>query len=174
MDFAPDARTRELTERARAFLDEHVLPAEPVLDAQLAATPDEWGARPVVRELQAQAREQGLWNLFLPGDRRRGPRRTCSTRPSPSSPGGARAWRPSRSTAPPPTPATWRCSHDFGTPEQKERWLEPLLDAEIRSAFCMTEPDVASSDATNIAHPHPPRRRRLRDHRPQVVVDRAR
>ncbi len=51
----------------RAFLDEHVLPAEPVLDAQLAATPDEWGTRPVVRELQARAREQGLWNLFLPG-----------------------------------------------------------------------------------------------------------
>ena len=69
MDFAPDDRARELTERARAFLDEHVLPAEPVLEEQLAAAPGEWSVRPIVRDLQAKAREQGLWNLFLPGDR---------------------------------------------------------------------------------------------------------
>ena len=68
MDFAHDARTSDLIEQVRAFLDEHVLPAEQILAAQLAATPAEWGTRPVVRELQAQARAQGLWNLFLPGD----------------------------------------------------------------------------------------------------------
>jgi acyl-CoA dehydrogenase len=160
MDFAPDATAREYTERARAFLDERVLPAEPVLEEQLAATADEWGVRPIVRELQQAARAQGLWNLFLPGGEH-------------GSAGGANGnggagltnlqyapiaevtgWSPRLA------PAAFNCAapdtgnmevlNDFGTPEQKEQWLEPLLDARIRSSFCMTEPEVASSDATNI------------------------
>ena len=67
MDFAPDAVSVEHTARTQRFLDELVYPAEAELEKQLAATPDEWGARPVVRELQAAASERGLWNLFLPG-----------------------------------------------------------------------------------------------------------
>ncbi|ROS78428.1 acyl-CoA dehydrogenase family protein [Cellulomonas sp. PhB143] len=152
MDFSHDARTAELVAAATAFRDERVLPAERVLDAQLAATPDQWGYRPVVGELQAAARARGLWNLFLTGD----------------TPGGAgltnlqyapvaevTGWSPRLG------PVAFNCSApdtgnmdllaQFGTPEQKERWLEPLLTGTIRSSFCMTEPDVASSDATNIA-----------------------
>src|SRR5688572_9805991 len=68
MDFAHDDTARELTERARAFLMEHVLPAEHELDAQLAAEPDRWGGWPLIRDLQAKARADGLWNVFLPGD----------------------------------------------------------------------------------------------------------
>ncbi|WP_194409257.1 acyl-CoA dehydrogenase family protein [Microbacterium cremeum] len=168
MDFAPDATARAVTERARAFLDEHVLPAEPLLDEQLAATPGEWTVRPVVRDLQQKAREQGLWNLFLPGGPSGPGGHGGPGGPgAPGAPGGAgltnlqyapvaevTGWSPRLA------PAAFNCAapdtgnmevlNDFGTPEQKERWLGPLLEARIRSAFCMTEPEVASSDATNI------------------------
>lgn len=153
MDFAPDATTRDYTERARAFLDEHVLPAEPVLDEQLAATPDDWTVRPVVRELQEKARAQGLWNLFLPGQHS-GDAGAGLTNLQYAPVAEITGWSPRLA------PAAFNCAapdtgnmevlNDFGTPAQKERWLEPLLDARIRSAFCMTEPEVASSDATNI------------------------
>ncbi|WP_019180021.1 acyl-CoA dehydrogenase family protein [Microbacterium yannicii] len=137
-----------------------MLPAEPVLEEQLAATPGEWGVRPVVRALQESARAQGLWNLFLPGGEH-------STDNPAAGNGGAgltnlqyapvaevTGWSPRLA------PAAFNCAapdtgnmevlNDFGTPEQKEQWLQPLLEARIRSSFCMTEPDVASSDATNI------------------------
>nr|WP_201470517.1 acyl-CoA dehydrogenase family protein [Microbacterium hydrocarbonoxydans] len=153
MDLAPDARTEEITAQVRAFLHEKVLPAEALLDEQLAATPDEWTTRPIVRDLQRAARERGLWNLFLPGD------------PSETGAGGLTnlqyapvaeltGWSPrlapiALNCAAPDT-GNMEVLSEFGSPEQKERWLRPLLDAEIRSSFCMTEPDVASSDATNI------------------------
>jgi len=149
MDFAPDDRTRELTERARAFLDEHVLPAEPVLDAQLAAEPQRWGGWPIVADLQTKARAEGLWNLFLPGSEGAG-----LTNLQYASVAEVTGWSPR--LAPPafncsaPDTGNMEVLNDFGTPEQQEQWLAPLLRAEIRSSFCMTEPDVASSDATNI------------------------
>ncbi|MFD7025291.1 acyl-CoA dehydrogenase family protein [Promicromonospora sukumoe] len=158
MDFAPDATTRDITGRVRDFLAEDVLPAEPVLAAQVAATPGDWSFRPVVRDLQAAARERGLWNLFLP----------------PGGPGGPAAERGGGLTnlqyapvaeltgySPKLAPVAMNCAAPdtgnmellahFATPEQRERWLDPLLDGAQRSAFCMTEPAVASSDATNIA-----------------------
>lgn len=150
MDFALDDTTRELTARARAFLDEHVLPAEPVLDEQLAATPDEWTVRPIVRELQEHARAAGLWNLFLPGDEGAG-----LTNLQYASVAEVTGWSPR--LAPPafncaaPDTGNMEVLNDFGTPAQKEQWLEPLKQASIRSAFCMTEPDAASSDATNVS-----------------------
>ena len=154
MDFAPDARTAELTEQVRAFLHERVLPAEPVLDAQLAGTPGSWSFRPVVRELQAAARDQGLWNLFLPAGGPTGPYGAGLTNLQYAPLAGLTGWSPrlapvALNCAAPDTGNMELLAH-FGTPEQRERWLEPLLDARIRSAFCMTEPDVASSDATQI------------------------
>ena len=149
MDFAPDARTRELTERAAAFVTEHALPAEPVLDEQLAAAPHAWSLRPVVHDLQTRARAQGLWNLFLPGDRGAG---LTNLQYAPIAEVTGRSLRlaPVAFNCSAPDTGNMELLNDFGTAEQRERWLDPLLEARIRSAFCMTEPDVASSDATNI------------------------
>ncbi|QKJ20167.1 acyl-CoA dehydrogenase family protein [Microbacterium hominis] len=153
MDFAHDETTRELSERLRAFVHEHAIPAEQVLDAQLAAEPDRWGGFPVVAELQQRARAEGLWNLFLPGDpAETGAAGLTNLQYAPLA--EITGWSPR--LAPPavncaaPDTGNMEVLNEFGTPAQKERWLEPLLRAEIRSSFCMTEPDVASSDATNI------------------------
>lgn len=150
MDFAHDARTQELLADVRAFLADQVVPAEEVLDQQLAATPDEWTLRPVVAHLQARARERGLWNLFLPGEH--GAHLT-NLQYAPVA--ELTGWHPRLG------PVAMNCSAPdtgnmdllaaFGTPEQQQRWLQPLLDASIRSAFCMSEPETASSDATQIA-----------------------
>jgi acyl-CoA dehydrogenase len=150
MDFAHDSRTTELIERVRTFLDEHVIPAEPVLDAQLAATPGEWSTRPVARELQAHARAQGLWNLFLPGAGGAG-LTNLQYAPLAELTGWSPRLGPVAFNCAAPDTGNMEVLADFGTPAQKERWLRPLLNAEIRSSFCMTEPEVASSDATNIA-----------------------
>ncbi|MFB7892929.1 acyl-CoA dehydrogenase family protein [Microbacterium sp. NPDC056044] len=150
MDFAPDATTLDFTGRARTFLEEQVLPAEPVLDAELAATPDDWTVRPVVRELQAQARAQGLWNLFLPGDHGGAGLTNLQYAPVAEVSGWSPRLAPPAFNCAAPDTGNMEVLNDFGTPAQKERWLEPLLDARIRSAFCMTEPDAASSDAMNV------------------------
>jgi acyl-CoA dehydrogenase len=152
MDFAPDPRTDELTARARTFLHEHVVPAEPVLDEQVAATPDAWDFRPIVRELQSEARAQGLWNLFLPGQGEGGAGLSnLQYAPIAEVTGWSPRLAPAAFNCSAPDTGNMEVLNDFGTPEQKERWLVPLLRADIRSSFCMTEPDVASSDATNIA-----------------------
>jgi acyl-CoA dehydrogenase len=150
MDFAHDARTIELIERVRAFVHERVLPAEPVLAAELAATPDEWGARPVVRELQAMARAQGLWNLFLPGAQGAG-LTNLQYAPLAELTGWSPRLAPIAFNCAAPDSGNMEVLADFGTSAQQERWLRPLLEAQIRSSFCMTEPDVASSDATKIS-----------------------
>jgi acyl-CoA dehydrogenase len=149
MDFAHDDRTRELTERARAFLDEHVLPAEPLLEQQLADSPDEWSVRPIVRDLQGEARAQGLWNLFLPGEGGAG-LTNLQYAPVAEITGWSPRLAPAAFNCAAPDTGNMEVLHDFGTPAQQHEWLEPLLRADIRSSFCMTEPDVASSDATNI------------------------
>ena len=146
MDFAPDAVTVDVVARAQRFLDEHVYPAEPVLEAELAATPTEWGTRPVVRHLQGLASEQGLWNLFLPSVLT-----NLQYAPVAELTGRSPRLAPAAFNCAAPDTGNMELLTEFGTPEQKEEWLEPLLDAEIRSAFCMTEPDVASSDASQIA-----------------------
>ncbi|MET0782442.1 MAG: acyl-CoA dehydrogenase family protein [Microbacterium sp.] len=150
MDFAHDARTAGLIDQVRAFVDEHVIPAEPRLAAELAATPDDWGTRPVVRQLQARARDQGLWNLFLPGADGAG-LTNLQYAPVAERTGWSPRLGPIAFNCAAPDTGNMEVLADFGTAEQKARWLRPLLDAEIRSSFCMTEPEVASSDATNIA-----------------------
>ena len=150
MDFSFDEQTTALIAKARRFVDERVLPAEPVLDAQLAQSPDEWTVRPIVRDLQREARAEGLWNLFLPGAHGAG-LTNLQYAPVAEVTGWSTRLAPPAFNCAAPDTGNMEVLNDFGTPEQKDAWLRPLLDAEIRSAFCMTEPDVASSDATNIA-----------------------
>jgi acyl-CoA dehydrogenase len=153
MDFAYDDRTRDLAGRVEAFLADHVLPAEPLLEEQVAAargTEREWSRPPVVEELKGVAREHGLWNLFLPGERGAG-LTNLQYAPLAELTGRSPWLAPEALNCAAPDTGNMEVLAEFGTPQQQQRWLEPLLDGRIRSAFCMTEPDVASSDATNIA-----------------------
>jgi len=147
MDFAPDASTVEIVARMQAFLTECVYPAESVLERQVAETPDDWSLRPIVRELQAEARKRGLWNLFLPAMGLTNLQYAAVAELTGRSPKLA----PVALNCTAPDTGNMEVLSEFGTVAQKQRWLEPLLEGHIRSSFCMTEPEVASSDATNIA-----------------------
>ncbi len=149
MDFAHDPTTTGLIERMTTFLDEYVYPAEPALSAELAANPDSWSTPEVVRSLQAVARSQGLWNLFLPSAEQG--LSTLQYAPIAELSGRSVRLAPAAMNCAAPDTGNMEVLEQFGTPAQKERWLAPLLEARIRSSFCMTEPEVASSDATNIA-----------------------
>jgi acyl-CoA dehydrogenase len=152
MDFAYDATTDRLREELLSFMDSHIYPAEPVFAGQVdqAAARDRWEAPPIVAELQAEARRRGLWNLFVP--LAAGGRLTnVQYAPLAEITGRSPALAPVALNCAAPDTGNMELLAEFGTEEQRQRWLEPLLDARIRSAFCMTEPDVASSDATNIA-----------------------
>ena len=132
---------------------ERIVPSEPVFHEQLAASDDRWAwsAAPVLKELQAEARELGLWNLFLPPEHADSPGLTnLQYAPLAEITGRAGHLAPAVLNCAAPDTGNMEVLSLFGTPEQKERWLQPLLAAEIRSSFAMTEPDVASSDATNI------------------------
>ena len=164
MDFKPSERCIEFQERLSAFMDEYVYPAEPVYERQLRESGNPHHQPPVMEELKARARTAGLWNMFLP------------TSPPPGVGGSARegdadhgAGLSNSDYAPlaeilgrshiaseacncsAPDTGNMEVLHQFATDEQKSRWLNPLLEGEIRSCFAMTEPDVASSDATNIS-----------------------
>ncbi len=153
MDFAYDARTQELRGSVQEFLDSHVYPAEPVLAEQarqLAADPaTAWDTPQVVEDLKAPARSRGLWNLFLPGERGAG-LTNLQYAPLAELSGRSPLLAPEAMNCSAPDTGNMEVLEMFGTPQQQERWLEPLLEGRIRSAFCMTEPAVASSDATNI------------------------
>ena len=154
MDFRPSARSEEYLDRLQAFMDSSVYPAEPVYAQQrreLAADGRAHDLPPVVEDLKEQARSLGLWNLFLPD---------CDDPPHGLSVLDYAPLAELTGRSPEIAPEALNCSapdtgnmevlHLFGTPEQKEQWLRPLLAGTIRSGFAMTEPEVASSDATNI------------------------
>jgi acyl-CoA dehydrogenase len=151
MDFAFDTRTEELRSKLTAFLDEYVHPAEAVFAEQHEqAGPDaHWTVPPVVAELKAEARRQGLWNLFLPGEHGAG-LTNLQYAPLAELTGRSPFLAPAALNCAAPDTGNMEVLAEFGTPTQRKEWLEPLLAGEIRSAFAMTEPDVASSDATNI------------------------
>jgi len=152
MDFAFDPTTLELRERLLRFMDELVYPAEPRFHEEVAGAGDRWQTPPVVEELKARARERGLWNLFLPPIHDHGAGLTNAQYAPLAEITGRSPWiAPEALNCSAPDTGNMELLSLFGTPEQKARWLEPLLDGTIRSAFSMTEPDVASSDATNIA-----------------------
>jgi acyl-CoA dehydrogenase len=152
MDFAFDATTLELRERLLAFMDECVYPAEQRFREEVEQADDRWGTPPVIEALKAQARERGLWNLFLPPIHEHGAGLTNVQYAPLAEITGHNPWMaPEALNCSAPDTGNMELLSLFGTPEQKERWLDPLLEGTIRSAFSMTEPDVASSDATNIA-----------------------
>lgn len=156
MDFALDSRTQELQEQLRAYMAEHVVPAESRFHDELEALDDRfaWSTVPVLGELRAEAKRQGLWNLFLPGeghgDYAGAGLTNLQYAPLAEITGRSGHVAPAALNCAAPDTGNMEVLAMFGTEEQKARWLRPLLDGEIRSAFAMTEPDVASSDATNI------------------------
>ncbi|SBT36998.1 acyl-CoA dehydrogenase family protein [Micromonospora auratinigra] len=151
MDFAYDARTVELLERLEAFLTECVYPAEPVHHEQVLAAGDPWARPPVMDELKAEARARGLWNLFLPDPRYGAGLTNLQYAPLAELTGRSPWLAPEAVNCAAPDTGNMELLAEFGSEAQRDRWLKPLLEGEIRSAFCMTEPAVASSDATNIA-----------------------
>lgn len=151
MDFGFDDRTQELHDQLTDFMDECVYPAEPAHAAQVAAATDPWSRPPVIEELKAQARRRGLWNLFLPDPRFGAGLTNLQYAPLAELTGRSPHLAPEALNCAAPDTGNMELLAEFGSPEQHDRWLKPLLEGEIRSAFCMTEPEVASSDATNIA-----------------------
>ena len=150
MDFALSPAAEDYLGRLQTFMDERVYPAEPVYEQWLQAQPrGSHATPPVVEELKAEARTRGLWNLFLPGEGH--PLTVLDYASLAEVTGRSVDLAPEAINCAAPDTGNMEVLHLFGTPEQKERWLAPLLDGQIRSAFAMTEPDVASSDATNIS-----------------------
>ncbi|MEV3961905.1 acyl-CoA dehydrogenase family protein [Nocardia sp. NPDC050193] len=149
MDFSYSARTADLLDTLGRFMDDHVYPAEPVYDEQIAAADNPHEQPQIMRELQARARELGLWNLFMTHDGLGAGLTNLEYAPLAEMVGRSIIGNEAINCSAPDT-GNMEILAMFGTDEQKERWLRPLLDCEIRSAFAMTEPDVASSDATNI------------------------
>ncbi|MFI6413954.1 MULTISPECIES: acyl-CoA dehydrogenase family protein [unclassified Streptomyces] len=150
MDFAMDARTEELRERLLDFMTAHVYPAEAVAEEQRAKLASPWDTPPVVEDLKAEARRRGLWNLFLPDEEYGAGLTNLQYAPLAEITGRSPHLAPTALNCAAPDTGNMEVLAQFGTAGQRKRWLEPLLAGEIRSAFAMTEPEVASSDATNI------------------------
>jgi acyl-CoA dehydrogenase len=150
MDFEPSERCKDFKERLTAFMDEHVYPAEEVYERELRESGNPHHQPRVMEELKAHAREAGLWNMFLPDEEHGAGLSNSDYAPLAEILGRSRIASEACNCSAPDT-GNMEVLHQFGTDEQKDRWLTPLLDGEIRSAFAMTEPAVASSDATNVA-----------------------
>ena len=149
MDFAHSERSLELQEALLSFMDEHVYPSEPIYAQQVRAQDDVHSQPPVTNELKAAARERGLWNLFLPDTEHGAGLSNLDYAPLAEIMGRSPLASEATNCAAPDT-GNMEILAEFGTDEQKKEWLEPLLEGEIRSCFGMTEPDVASSDPTNL------------------------
>jgi acyl-CoA dehydrogenase len=150
VDFALSPLAAQRLGVLQSFMDEHVFPAEAVYDAQraeLAAAGRPHDPPAVIEDLKARARELDLWNLFLPDASGMS---VSDYAPLAELSGWSPVLAPEAMNCAAPDTGNMEVLHLFGTPAQREQWLEPLLDGRIRSGFAMTEPDVASSDATNI------------------------
>jgi len=149
MMFETSERAAALATRVQAFMDDHVYAAEAIFEEQLAAQADRWQTPAVMEDLKTKARDAGLWNLFLPESDLGAGLTNLEYAPlceiMGRSPIGPEAFNCSA-----PDTGNMETLVRYGTPEQQQQWLTPLLNGEVRSCFAMTEPDVASSDATNI------------------------
>jgi acyl-CoA dehydrogenase len=150
MDFAYSGRVEKLRTQLLEFMESHVYPAESVYSKQMADSANPHHHPPVVEDLKGEARSRGLWNLFLPDVELGGGLTVLEYAPLAEITGRSPHIAPESLNCSAPDTGNMEILHMFGTPQQKETWLYPLLEGEIRSCFSMTEPDVASSDATNI------------------------
>ncbi|MFD1029885.1 acyl-CoA dehydrogenase [Metaplanococcus flavidus] len=151
MDFSYSPKTQELQQRLTNFMEEHVYPNEKVYEQQLNEQQNRWTeVPPVMEELKQKAKEQGLWNLFLP-DSEYGAGLSNQEYAPLCEIMGRSLIGPEVFNCGAPDTGNMEVLVRYGTEEQKSKWLEPLLDGQIRSCFSMTEPDAASSDATNIS-----------------------
>ena len=149
MDFAYSDKVNALRARMSDFMDRYIIPNERTYREQIAASGNPFHHAEIVDELKARAKAEGLWNLFLP-DTEYGAGLTNLEYAPLAEITGRVHWAPEVFNCSAPDTGNMEILAQFGTPEQKRDWLRPLLDGEIRSAFAMTEPEVASSDATNI------------------------
>jgi acyl-CoA dehydrogenase len=150
MDFDLTDRCKDYIERVEAFMDAHVYPAEPVYEQQMRESGDPHFHPPVLEELKAEAQRRGLWNLFHPHPEWGPGLLNAEYAPLAEIMGRSAHLAPEAMNCSAPDTGNMEVLTLFGTEEHKERWLKPLLAGEVRSAFAMTEPAVASSDATNI------------------------
>jgi acyl-CoA dehydrogenase len=153
MDFEFSERSREYQEKLLTFMDEHVYPAEGIYDAQMAESGNPYFHPPILEELKTEARKRGLWNLFHPHEDKAWGSPGLSNldyAPLAEIMGRSPKLAPEATNCNAPDTGNMEVFQLFGTEEHKKKWLKPLLAGEINSAFCMTEPDVASSDATNV------------------------
>jgi acyl-CoA dehydrogenase len=152
MDFAFDSTTEDLVARLDEFMREVIHPAEPGFEAEIdeLEEPWAWTRTPTMSRIREEARSRGLWNLFLPGQDGSG-LTNLQYAPLAEISGRSLQLAPPAMNCAAPDTGNIEVLEMFGTPAQKEQWLRPLLDGTIRSGFAMTEPDVASSDATNIS-----------------------
>ncbi len=150
MNFSYSNKVKELEQKLTRFMEEYVYPNESLYEQQLDEQETRFsGVPPIMEELKAKAKEQGLWNLFLPESERGAGLTNLEYAPLCEIMGRSLIG-PEVFNCNAPDTGNMEVLERYGTPEQKERWLKPLLNGEIRSCFSMTEPDVASSDATNI------------------------
>ena len=148
MTFEFNEKTKDLQKRLQRFMDEHIYPNEKRFHEEVER--DRWKPTKIIEELKPKARAAGLWNLFLPDDAGGAGLTNLEYAPLCETMGRCH-WAPEVFNCSAPDTGNMEVIARYGTPEQKEKWLMPLLAGEIRSCFAMTEPDVASSDATNIA-----------------------
>lgn len=151
MHFEHNDRTKDLIARLQAFMDENIYPNEQVWDQQMAASAvdNPFSPPPILEELKARARAAGLWNLFLPDPEHGHGLSNVEYAPLCEIMGRV-VWAPEVFNCNAPDTGNMELLHDYGSEAQKEKWLTPLLNGEIRSCYVMTEPAVASSDATNV------------------------
>ena len=149
MDFELSPRTQELQAKINALMDEHVYPNEELYEEQLDGQGNRWQLPQIVEDLKEKARAQDLWNLFLPESEHGAGLTNVEYAPLCEIMGRVH-WAPEIFNCSAPDTGNMEVLHKYGTPAQQKQWLEPLLAGEIRSAFAMTEPAVASSDASNI------------------------